>query len=195
VSYLRVLSGAPWRRAALLVLMLVGYLAMTIASLNGRVDHQIAVTGHPFVHSDLFPRWLGAQTVLSGGDPYDQGFTSKLQGLMYGRPYDAAEEIALLRGVTGFFYPPYVVITLLPLLWLPFEVARWAAVATLAASLTASAFLWLRLTGRFTLPNALLVALVLVTFQPVFDLLWLQQLTGAVLIYLVGAYAAAARHR
>ena len=53
-----------------LSIALAGYGTLTGAALNGRVRDQIQATGHPFVLSDLFPRWHGSQALLQGKNPY-----------------------------------------------------------------------------------------------------------------------------
>jgi len=212
--------------AAVAIALLAAYLWSATTLFHGRVQHQIEATGHSFVLSDLFPRWYGARALLQGQNPYSAAFTEELQRAYYGAPIDPAREIALFDSRLGFFYPPYVVLPLLPFLWLPFEVVRWVATILLAAALIASATLWWRALGEWPAPGAggtgkprslaalhrssparrpthlarrgtpvAAVAVFSLLFLPSLDLLWLQQLTGLVLLYLVLAHLAAARKR
>lgn len=212
--------------AAVAVALLAAYAWSAMGLFHRRAQRQIEATGHPFVLSDLFPRWYGARALLQGQNPYSAAFTEELQRAYYGATIDPAREIALFDARLGFFYPPYVVLPLLPLLWLPFEVVRWLATFLLGAALVACATLWWRALGERPAPGAggtgaprslaalhqpsparrlthlarrgapeAAVAVFSLLFLPSLDLLWLQQLTGLVLLYLVLAHLAAARRR
>ena len=191
-------QGARWWRgiaAALLATACLVYLVWSIHLLNARASHQIEVTGHQFVISDLFPRWLGSKALLAGQDPYSPAFTAELHRQYYGRVMAPEEEMHLFRNVAEFFYPPYVALQLLPLLWLPFELVRWLATALLALAVVASAWTWARVVGVRSHPGLIAAAAGALLFFPTLDLLILQQLTGVVLLELVGAYALIARGR
>lgn len=186
---------------AMLVRVLVaalaaGYLLLAMDVLYQRAVQQVDITGHPFFLSDLFPRWYGARALLEGINPYGTQFTADLHQQYYGAPMPSAVEMGLLGTTLEFFYPPYVVVPLLPLLWFPFEVVRWQAVGLLGAAVVASAWLWADGLGvAQTRAGRGAVALFALTFYPTLDVLWLQQLTGLLLLYLVSAYVTAARQR
>src|SRR5688500_6841820 len=158
----------------LLVIAVVAAYALEASSLfYGRILHQIRETGHPFALSDLFPRWYGAQALLTGVNPYSSAFTDELQRLYYGLALPEDIERSVFGTTVGFFYPPYVVVPLLPLLWLPFEVVRWLAVVGLGAALVASAWLWTDLLGYARgARGRMITALASVLFFPSLDLLW-----------------------
>jgi hypothetical protein len=103
---------------------------------------------------------------------------------------------AEFHNLAAFSYPPYVVLPLAPLLWLPFELVRWVSVGLIGFCVTAAGWLWFRLTGgsRSLLTQAAVVLFSL-GFYPSIVLVWLQQLSGLVLLYLVVAHLAAARRR
>jgi hypothetical protein len=181
-------------RIALVALVVCAYAAFAIQSLNARVTMQQSVTGHPFVISDLFPRWLGAKTMLDGRSPYTEDYRAELHTHYYGEPYSREWERDTFGTIAEFFYPPFVLIPLLPLLPLPFEVARWLSTLLLALCLGAGTLLWLR-HARLTLPplgRAAAFTLSLV-FLPSVDLLLLQQLTGLVYLYVIAAVVLASR--
>src|SRR5436190_5334927 len=171
------------------------YATWSVQVLNTRIWHQIEVTGYPFAISDLFPRWLGAKALLAGQDPYSASFAAELHRQYYGRPMSPEEEMALFRNICEFFYPPYVVLPLLPLLWLPFEAARWIGTVAMAAAVMSSVWAWLGLIGVRSRLGRATAALAALLFYPSLDLILLQQLTGLVLVYLVGAYVLLARRR
>jgi hypothetical protein len=175
---------------------LIGFYYLSVVDLNGRADRQIKATDHPFVISDIFPRWRGAQALLRGENPYAPEFTHALHMEYYGRVLETETEVAVLRSALGFFYPPFVVLPLLPLLWLPFEAVRWLTVVLLAGAMAWAVVLWARLSGG--LPSVRRVGLAVLgaaTFFPALDVLWLQQLTALVVLYLAGAYVAAGKGR
>jgi hypothetical protein len=193
-------AAAPGLGRVLLWLLcaavLGAYVLEASALFQGRILHQIRETGHAFVLSDLYPRWYGAKALLAGVNPYGGAFTEELQRQYYGLALPEEVERSVFGTTVGFFYPPYVVLPLLPFLWLPFEVVRWMAVLGLAAALVASVWLWSDLLGYAqSAVGRIATAAASVLFFPSLDLLWLQQLTGLVLLYLVGGYAAAARRR
>ena len=179
---------------AVVAALIMGFHLRSAQEFHGRVLHQIRSTGHELALSDLFPRWYGARRLLGGENPYAAAFTADLQRAYYGRTLDPEEEIRLFRSRLGFFYPPYVVLPLLPVLALPFELARWLTVAALTALVGGSVAAWLRTSAaKLSTRQKVLSVLLVVTFSPLFDLLWLQQLSGVVMAYLVGAHIAASR--
>jgi hypothetical protein len=194
-------SGRRMGRMALLVLasvmgtlLLLGYLGASLSMLETRVKWQITSTGHPFVISDLFPRWYGARALLRGEDPYSASFTADLQRAYYGRTMAPEQERDLFGTIVEFFYPPYVLLPLLPFLWLPFEPVRWLAGALLATCVVTSSLLWWHLSGGSQRGMALLaVGGGALLCYPTLDLISLQQLTGLVLLYLTGAIVLASR--
>jgi hypothetical protein len=192
-------SGRSTRRVVLLLLLGAAAAAYTVAAifvLNARAGHQIALTGHSFVLSDLFPRWLGARAMLAGENPYGASFTSELHRLYYGYDMSRETEVALFRNICEFFYPPFALLPLLPLLPLPFEIARWVATVGLSLAVMGACGLWCRLTGaRPSRAKLVAGAAFALTFFPSLDLILLQQLAGLVFVYLVGAYFFAFRGR
>jgi hypothetical protein len=181
---------------ALFVLLVAAYLSASLYLADYRVRWQIAITDHPFVISDLYPRWAGARAMLAGRNPYSAEVTAELQRAYYGQTMAPEDEREHFGTIVEFFYPPYVVLPLLPLLWLPFEVARWLTTALLGLAVAGSALLWWRICGGSRRPAALaLVAGGSLLFYPSIDLITLQQLTGLVLLEVVAAFALAARGR
>lgn len=146
-----------------------------------------------FVPSDFFVPWFGAKSLLAGENPYSAQFAERLHLIFYGVVVQPSPEF---QNPAAFAYPPFVAVALLPFIWLPFEVVRWLSLGVLALSLSAVAALWLRLVrpnaSRFAVAAAVVGAL---TFFPSLELLWLQQLTGLVILMLAGAAVLAARQR
>jgi hypothetical protein len=182
--------------AALALVILCTYAFTAVGVLNRRVERQREVTGHAFAISDLFPRWLGAQAMLTGVSPFSEEFRADLHRAYYGEVRSREWERDTFRNICEFFYPPFVLVPLLPLLWLPFEVVRWLATAGLAGAIAAGVLLWLRHAG-FALRRewAGAVAALAVIFYPSLDAILLQQLTGLVFLYVVAAVYLAGRGR
>ncbi len=180
----------------LVVALLLAYCATAVQVLNRRVERQRDVTGHAFAISDLFPRWYGAQAMLAGVSPYSETFRADLHREYYGEPKTREWERDTFRNICEFFYPPFVLLPLVPLLWLPFEVVRWLATAAIAGPIGAGVLLWLRHAGiTLSRPRAAGVAALAVVFYPSLDAILLQQLTGLVFLYVIAAVFLAGRNR
>gem|GEM_PF-1571914 len=169
------------------------YLWLAMSLLQGRLARHMSSVATSFVPSDFFVPWYGAKALLAGRNPYGENFATELHGIFYGEPVLPGGE---MQNLAAFSYPPYVTVVLAPFLFFPFEIVRWLAPGILAAAIGASAWLWLGLVRpaarRSQLAGAGLLA---VTFMPALELLWLQQLTGFVVLFLVGAAGCAARRR
>lgn len=82
---------------------------------------------------DLYPRWVGAQSVLEGESPYSFETRQRIWQAVYGKPDIPA------GNPFGFYYPPAVVTLLFPfilaglsleaaaVLWCAFLLALWSA--------------------------------------------------------------------
>ena len=66
---------------------------------------------------DVYPRWVGARAVLSGGDPYSDEITRQIQEGMVGQRLRASED------QQRFYYPATIAWLLLPFWVLPFPLA------------------------------------------------------------------------
>ncbi len=171
----------------------LGYLWLANRLLLQRLLHHLEVSTSPLLPSDLFVPWLGARALVSGVDPYTDAFALQLHLAFYGMVRQPTPD---MPNVAAFGYPPYVVVALAPLLWLPFEVVRWLSIVALAACVAGAAILWRKLVRPGDPPSRLAVAgVAALLFFPSLDLLWLQQLTGLVIVCLAGAvWLAARRH-
>ncbi|HEU5318473.1 MAG TPA: glycosyltransferase 87 family protein, partial [Chloroflexota bacterium] len=148
-------------------------------------------SGRTFFSSDLFQPWYAGRAMLAGVNPYSPAFASQLHQIVYGRPF--------APGPAGhaemqFFYPPFVALSVAPFLPLPFDAARFLAAALLALAVGAAAWLWARTSG-FT-RRASVVAVVLgLLFFPTQEIVWIQQLSGLAVFFVIAAFAAASRRR
>jgi hypothetical protein len=144
--------------------------------------------------------WYGARAVMVGQNPYTIAFQGALQQVYYGADYTGAPAV---ESPAGFYYPAFVALSLLPVLWLPFGMARWVIAAGLGMALAGGTALWLALSAaaasrwprRQRWWPSLAAAGGALLFAPSISLLLLQQLSGLVFFELVLAHWAAARHR
>jgi len=184
---------ARWMATGTMACLGLGYLWLANRLLLQRLLHHLEVSTSPLLPSDLFVPWLGARALVSGVDPYTDAFAVQLHLAFYGMVRQPTPD---MPNVAAFGYPPYVVVALAPLLWLPFEVVRWLAIVALAICVAGAAILWRRLVQPGDPPSKPAIAgVTALLFFPSLDLLWLQQLTGLVIICLAGAvWLAARRH-
>lgn len=182
-----------WTAAGAAAALVLGYLWLANRLLLQRLLHHLEVSPSLLLPSDLFVPWLGARALVSGIDPYTDEFATRLHFAFYGMVRQPTPD---MPNVAAFGYPPYVVVALAPLLWLPFEVVRWLSLIALAACVAGAAILWRRLVRPGDPPSKLAGAgVTALLFFPSLDLLWLQQLTGLVILCLAGAvWLAARRH-
>jgi hypothetical protein len=142
--------------------------------------------------SDLFQPWYAGRAMLAGRTPYSDEVTDEMHTAYYGTP---------LRGAkTGhsemrFYYPPFVVMVIAPFLALPFETARWLGTIALVLALGAAGMIAARLAGERRRTRLLLAAMLAVAFKPAQEAIWIQQLSGFVVLLVIGASAAVATRR
>lgn len=75
---------------------------------------------------DVYPVWAGTFAFWQGESPYGEAVQLQTQQLIYGRPSRHDED------AFGFYYPAFVSVVMLPLIFLP---ARWAAATWSGAQL------------------------------------------------------------
>ena len=109
-----------------------------------------ALTGARF--SDFSVYLQGARTLAAGGDPYAAFFSSTVPDYNFNQTY---------------IYPPLIAWLLQPVALLGDGLASWLMQALLQASLVAFGLLFFRAMGRWTRPEVLLAAVLVMAYLPV----------------------------
>ncbi|MGB9195616.1 MAG: glycosyltransferase family 87 protein, partial [Terriglobales bacterium] len=143
------------------------------------------------IHSDLYPRWVGArELLLHHRDPYTIEVTREIQKGFYGRVLDPDQPGATENYQQGFYYPVYVAFLLAPTLDLPFDIVRKVFFYVLLGLTVISVPLWLYVVrwrvspwGKVTILGLMLGSI------PIMQGLKLQQMTLLVVALLAGAMA------
>jgi Glycosyltransferase family 87 len=134
------------------------------------------------IHSDLYPRWVGARELLRNGrDPYTMEITREIQAGFYGQPMPPDQPGQTQNYQQGFYYPVYIAFFLAPTLDLPFRTVQKGFFRVLLAAAVVAILLWLRLL-RWQLPlwGQLVVVVFAIGSFPFMQALSLQQMTLAV---------------
>ena len=169
------------RRIALGIVLLLGSVGY-VYFLFGRQPSTVPRT-------DFYSPWYGSRELLHGRSPYRRDVSDATQTFYYGHPLASGDE----RDQHRFVYPAYVVLVLLPTLWLPFPLAR-VAMSTL---LLFGAYLYARISidmlkranpDTIRVPEMVITLLVLIS-PPVIHGLILQQPGSLVAVLVVGALA------
>ena len=143
------------------------------------------------IHSDLYPRWVGArELLLHHRDPYTIEVTREIQKGFYGRVLDPDQPGATENYQQGFYYPVYVAFLLAPTLDLPFDIVRKVFFYVLLGLTVISVPLWLYVVRWRVSPwgKAAILGLMLGSI-PIMQGLKLQQMTLLVVALLAGAMA------
>ncbi|MDE3089961.1 MAG: DUF2029 domain-containing protein, partial [Chloroflexota bacterium] len=85
---------------------------------------------------DVYPTWNGTRAMWLGENPYSSQVQLETQQLIHGRPSQPDEDSF------WFYYPPYIAVITLPLVFLPVQDAAVVMAATLCALLLALIVLW-----------------------------------------------------
>lgn len=180
---------------ALGIALVPAYLWVALTALFERLQGHMRMVQVSLVPSDFFLPWYAARALLAGRNPYTEEFALELHRVYYGATSFVLPSGAM-PNVAAFSYPPYWIVSFLPFIGLPFEVARWASFGIFTVAIGGGTLLWLRALHvswtRWGMGLAVLFSLI---FFPSLELLYLQQPTGFIFIYLVGAYVAAAQGR
>ena len=151
--------------------------ALSAASMTYYVT-EIWSANQPPGFSDLYaPWWAAHELLLHGRNPYSPAVAHEIQTVIYGAPVTpSANDPSGLAG--GFAYPPYAVLLLWPMIYLPFAAAQkvflFAAVLATLLNLT----LWLRaLRLRPTAVHWVMLALFVLGSFPALQALKLQNLS------------------
>jgi hypothetical protein len=123
----------------------------------------LATVGVRLQHSDFYPLWNGARTVLSGNDPYGQDVTLQNQRAAYGTTAQAIGE----KNQQRFAYPVYATFPIRPLALLSFRSANLIAFCLIAALVVLSVG-WIR--GKWDETTGLYVILAFASYPLVFGL-------------------------
>lgn len=91
------------------------------------------ITRNNALGADFYTFWVAGRAALQGQNPYSAEVTLQSQLGILGRPAQPGED------QLAFAYPPYSLLTLLPILWLPFD---WAQAAWLSCLLLALLTIW-----------------------------------------------------
>ncbi len=116
----------PAARPLLIVLFLAALLLALTTGLH-------AITQNNPLGADFYTFWVAGRAALQGQNPYSAEVTLQSQIGILGRPARPGED------QLAFAYPPYSLLVLLPVLWLPFD---WAQAAWLATLLIAVLVIW-----------------------------------------------------
>jgi Glycosyltransferase family 87 len=139
--------------------------------------------------TDFYAPWYGGRELLHGRSPYRSDVRDATQTFYYGHRLASGDR----RDQHRFVYPAYVVLVLLPTLWLPFPLARVAMLILLLIG----AYLYARIsisTLKRASPDTIRVPEIMITFfvlisPPVIHGLILQQPGLLVAVMVVGALA------
>src|ERR1700690_2644260 len=146
-------------------------------------------------HSDLYPRWCGAQELLwHHRNPYSVEVTEDIQRGFYGRALDRSEAPSNLdraRDPEEFAYPIYIVFLLAPFLGFSFHAVQVVFTGLLILITPGSLWLWMRALNLRLRPSGIAIALVaIMSSHSVVNGLHLQQPTLLVAALMAGALAA-----
>ncbi|WP_420627167.1 glycosyltransferase family 87 protein [Candidatus Leptofilum sp.] len=132
--------------------------------------------------NDFYPRWKGAQLFFQEGiDPYSEEATLAIQQTLYGRPATPEEDQAL------FVYPFYTVLTLFPLVWLPYSWVQAIWLSALIFSLGASLFIILDYLGwKMSLPTMAVALIWMIVMYNSSRTVIIGQYAGLILLWLAG---------
>lgn len=129
---------------------------------------------------DFIAYWSSAHLLISGGDPYDQYQMTELE--IHTQPGRFNNENVLLNA----WNPPWLIISLIPLGFLPFEIAlrMWIFISTLLIAISIR-YSWKLIDNNFSERDFLLTTLIGFTFGPTLSLFGLGQISGLLLISMV----------
>lgn len=161
-----------------LLLVSVGYVYFLFSRQPGNVPR-----------TDFYAPWYGSRELLHGRSPYRRDVSDATQTFYYGHPLASGDK----RDQHRFVYPAYVVLVLLPTLWLPFPLARVAMLILLLFG----AYLYSRISISMLKranPDTIRVPEIVITFfvlisPPVIHGLILQQPGSLVAVLVVGTLA------
>lgn len=139
--------------------------------------------------TDFYAPWYGSRELLHGRSPYRSDVSNATQTFYYGHPLAGGDK----RDQHRFVYPAYIVLVLLPTLWLPFPLAR----AAMSILLLFGAYLCARISigmlkrakpDSIRVPEIAITIFVLIS-PPVIHGLVLQQPGSLVAVLVVGVLA------
>lgn len=174
-------SGIVEGRARLLLWVLLAAVVLTASALTLWTMDVRAETGLPLGAHDFIQHVAAFDVAMDGGDPYDDATLRDAENALFPR-YDS--------GAQRFWYPPYVLVVLAPVVALPFELASatWF-VANLAGGLAVIVLSW-RLVRGGTDPIPPAVVGLGLLFVPLLECLTLGQLGVLVAGCLLGGTVA-----
>jgi hypothetical protein len=180
-------SSAQLIKRAALACALIAYLWCVSQLLSASAARDVVRYGPVFVSSDLYVPWLGAKALLAGVSPYTEQFAAQLHRQVYGAVVTPS---ARDTNLATFQYPPSIALPLLPVLWLPFTLVRWVAVAAITACIAHASLLWLRLVRPIASRSVAIKSVAAsLAFFPCIQTVWLQQPSGLVVFLIIAGTA------
>jgi len=146
---------------------------------------------------DFYPAWLSSREwLLHHRNPYSPEMTRQIQIGLFGRPIEPQRLGDPATDYRAFSYPAFVDVLVIPLVWLPFSLARTVIALVLPVVTGFSAIWWLRfMNWRLShAQQASVIVLMLFTY-PVLEGLFAEQLGLIAAAALAASFAALAAGR